>query len=683
MTQSLCDPCSGFIKSFGEVEDANWSCRLEVAPNIHSLRSQARTGCHLCQIIYQSCFYSERLSWKHQDDPIAIFASPPRSYNPYKVDYNEFCKIVHDTEEEDGLPFRNLRPRQLELSINIGEKGKGRSHGLPVVGNNDIRKEGGLSFATSNPSTPHGLQRILQSAKEWLLKCRNGHVGCCNSASSDKHIQPTRLIEVGSQVEERMPRLYIPSQDARDIEYAALSYVWGGDHANFTKTTASNLDDMRRQLPWNKLSKTIQDAIIITRGLGLKYLWVDALCILQKEKINDIQHMEDWSIEAARFASYYQNAVLTIAATGSESSSRGLFLESPTLEFKPGPVVILQKSFWAGFRQSTIQPLYPDPISEIRNSALLNRAWTAQERLLSERILHFGANCIFWECSGGYVSELHPDRWDPLHKTSEFFHFKNIHTFRTKELTELWYAFVIGYSLKDISVGSDRLPALSGVATLVSTRCQQKYIAGIWESRVAEGLTWIAIRTSDIHTDGPIQSERVLPSWSWASNNGFIWFTFLHGPWESLIQVKTFHSRSKGPDTSGQVLEARLTLKGLFRMVDLSQLNTVYPYNKHAKEESTESEQQDTAKHKHIACMDGIKPAEPLGTHPRLCLLIGTIHELGYDPWRKVKKGVACVLEHSGHRYGEFEGYKRIGLVRLPFDEYWSEVKDVRTIELV
>ncbi|VZH99266.1 unnamed protein product [Fusarium fujikuroi] len=345
-----------------------------------------------------------------------------------------------------------------------------------------------------------------------------------------------------------MPRLYIPSQDARDIEYAALSYVWGGDHANFTKTTASNLDDMRRQLPWNKLSKTIQDAIIITRGLGLKYLWVDALCILQKEKINDIQHMEDWSIEAARFASYYQNAVLTIAATGSESSSRGLFLESPTLEFKPGPV---------------------------------------------------------------------------------------------------------------------------------------KYIAGIWESSVAEGLTWIAIRTSDIHTDGPIQSERVLPSWSWASNNGFIWFTFLHGPWESLIQVKTFHSRSKGPDTSGQVLEARLTLKGLFRMVDLSQLNTVYPYNKHAKEESTESEQQDTAKHKHIACMDGIKPAEPLGTHPRLCLLIGTIHELGYDPWRKVKKGVACVLEHSGHRYGEFEGYKRIGLVRLPFDEYWSEVKDVRTIELV
>lgn len=683
MTKSLCASCSGFVKSFGEVEDANWSHKLDVAPNIHSLRSQARNGCHLCQIIYQSCFYSHAVSGKHWDYPITIFASPPRSYNPYDVDYNEYRRMVYDTEEEDGLPFRNLRPRQLELSIYIGETAEGMVHYLPVVRNNDIRNEGGMSFAISNPSTPRGLQRILQSAKEWLLTCRNGHVGCSNSASSDKHVRPTRLIEVGSQVGERMPRLYIPSQDTRDIEYAALSYVWGGDHADFTKTTASNLNDMRRQLPCNKLPKTVQDAIIITRGLGLKYLWVDALCILQKEKINDVQHMEDWSIEAARFASYYQNAVLTIAATGSESSSRGLFLERPSLEFNPEPVAVLQKSYWTGFRESTIQPFYPDPISEIDNSVLLNRAWTTQERLLSERILHFGANCIFWECSGGYISELHPDRWDPLHETSEFFHFKNIHTFNTEELAELWYAFVTEYLLKDISVGSDRLPALSGVATLVSTRCQQKYIAGIWESSVAEGLTWIAISTSSIHNDDPIKSERVLPSWSWASNNGLIYFLFHRDPWESMIQVINFCSRSKGSETSGQVLEARLTLKGLFRMVDLSQLDLGYPLNENGKEESTEGNRQETLKHKHAAHIDGKKPAEPLGPQPRLCLLIGTIHEPEYDPWRKVKKGVTYVLEHSGRRYGEFEGYKRIGLVSLPFDEYWSEVKDVRTIELV
>lgn len=702
MAKSLCVSCSGFVESFGEVEDANWSSSLKVAPNIHSLRSQARNGCPLCQIIYQSCFYSQTLSWQHQDCPISISAHspPPHPYNPYEDNYDEFCKIAHDTEEEDGLPFRNLRPRELELTIQVGSGGKGGSHYLPVAENDNTQKEGDKSssqtrYAILDPCSPRGLQRIIQLGKQWLHVCRSDHVECVDTGSSEKNVLPTRLIDVGSQAEEAMPRLHVSDQDTRGIEYAALSYAWG-DHANFAKTTASNLNGMRTQLPWNRLSKTIQDAIIVTRGLGLKYLWVDALCVLQKERINDIQHMEDWSIEAGKFASYYQNAVLTIAATGSESSNRGLFLSRPGIEFDPEPVLIRQESYWTGFRESIIQPPCPKPLSEIHYSALLERGWTAQERLLSNRILHFGANCIFWECSGGFTSEVHPDHFDSTHKTSEFFQFKNIHTFNTEELMKIWYSFVIDYSLKEFSVGSDRLPALSGVASLVSSRCRQRYIAGIWESRVAEGLTWVGIESADIRGNDPIlhththcgepesqKSERVLPSWSWASNNGLVLFRFHRDPWESMIQVKNCRSRSKGSDTSGQVLEARLTVKGLFRMVDLSQVNLCYPQSKHTEDESTETNHRDTLRHEHYAHMDGIEPLEPISTHPRLCLLVGTIHEPKYNPWRKVKMGVACILEHSGCQYGKLEGYKRIGLVTLPFEEYWSEVKDCRTIELL
>ena len=608
--------------------------------------------------------------------------------------------MVHDTDEEDGLPFRNLRPRELELVIQVGDNEKGMSHFLPVAENDTTQKERGKSspqtqYAILDPSSSRGLKRIIQSGKQWLHVCRSDHVGCVNIGSGEKNVLPTRLIDVGSQVEDVMPRLHVSDQDTQDIEYVALSYAWG-DHANFAKTTASNLNGMRIQLPWNRLSKTIQDAIIVTRGLGLRYIWVDALCVLQKERINDIQHMEDWSIEAGKFASYYQNAVLTIAATGSESSNRGLFLSRPGLEFDPEPVLIRQESYWRGFKESIIQPLYPKPLSEIGISALLERGWTTQERLLSNRILHFGANCIFWECSGGYTSEVHPDHFDSTHKTSNFFQFKNIHTFNTEELMENWYSFVSEYSIKRFSVDSDRLPALSGVASLVSSRCQQRYIAGIWESSVAEGLTWIARNSSDIRANDLIlhthtqcgepesqTSDRVLPSWSWASNNGLVWFLFHRDPWESKIQVKNFRSRSKGSDTSGQVLEARLTVKGLFRMVDLSQVNLIYPRSKHTEERSTETNHRDTLRHKHYAYMDGIEPLEPISTHPRLCLLVGTIHEPEYDPWRKVKMGVTCVLEHSGRKYGKLEGYKRIGLVTLPFDEYWSEVKDSRTIQLV
>ena len=114
-------------------------------------------------------------------------------------------------------------------------------------------------------------------------------------------------------------------------------------------------------------------------------------------------------------------------------------------------------------------------------------------------------------------------------------------------------------------------------------------------------------------------------------------------------------------------------------------MNTIAESKSILHEESDEesTNHRDTLRHEHYAFMDGIKPLEPISTHPRLCLLVGTIHEPKYDPWRKVKMGIACVLEHSGRRYGKLEGYKRIGLVSLPFDEYWSEVKDSRTIELV
>jgi hypothetical protein len=101
---------------------------------------------------------------------------------------------------------------------------------------------------------------------------------------------------------------------------------------------------MTRCLPWDKLAKTIQDAIIFTRKLSIRYLWVDALCILQSERLDDAQHRADWSYEAARFGQYYENATLTIAATGAMSSSEGLFLRRPALEFDPEPVLFILRS---------------------------------------------------------------------------------------------------------------------------------------------------------------------------------------------------------------------------------------------------------------------------------------------------------------------------------------------------
>ena len=151
---------------------------------------------------------------------------------------------------------------------------------------------------------------------------------------------------------------------------------------------------MTKGLPWNTLAKTIQDAISFTRKLGIRYLWVDALCILQSEGPDDVSHRTDWAYEASRFGQYYENATLTIAATGAISSDKGLFFRRLGLEVNPQPVTFRQKSSWGGFRDTTTRPIFPSSYTEVHDSLLLTRGWAFQERALSRRILHFGMNCI-------------------------------------------------------------------------------------------------------------------------------------------------------------------------------------------------------------------------------------------------------------------------------------------------
>jgi len=66
-------------------------------------------------------------------------------------------------------------------------------------------------------------------------------------------------------------------------DYCALSYRWGPPEHAF-QTTRQNVDDMMSGIEWEQLPRLIQDAVTLTRWLGIPYLWVDALCIVQGDK---------------------------------------------------------------------------------------------------------------------------------------------------------------------------------------------------------------------------------------------------------------------------------------------------------------------------------------------------------------------------------------------------------------
>ena len=158
-------------------------------------------------------------------------------------------------------------------------------------------------------------------------------------------------------------------------QYLALSYRWGT--AIITKTLIENLDTHLTSIPAATLSKTFQDAFIITRKLGFHYIWIDSLCIIQDSP-------EDWTREAMQMVSIYINATLTISASISDSADSGLFYPqiteyTPKLTFR----TIQSTAFDNFFITSRSVSSFEDDVGK---GTLSNRGWCLQERLLSRRI---------------------------------------------------------------------------------------------------------------------------------------------------------------------------------------------------------------------------------------------------------------------------------------------------------
>jgi hypothetical protein len=142
-----------------------------------------------------------------------------------------------------------------------------------------------------------------------LQQCTKTHQSC---GFANKKPLPTRVIDVSTHVKD--VRLY-ETQNESDY-YVSLSHCWG--KARAITTTSETLVKNSQIITWDCLPKTFQDAVTIVRRLGLKYLWIDSLCIIQDDP-------EDWSRESGKMVAVYQNAYLTIAATKSADDDGGCF----------------------------------------------------------------------------------------------------------------------------------------------------------------------------------------------------------------------------------------------------------------------------------------------------------------------------------------------------------------------
>lgn len=149
-----------------------------------------------------------------------------------------------------------------------------------------------------------------QSARGWIETCNQEHK--CMPNASAAYI-PTRVLDIRDDC----VRLLETTHTRIAATYACLSHCWGKG-SELLCTTSSNRQAFQTHIFWNSLPRTFQDAISIARQLGLSFIWIDALCIIQDDSL-------DWQQQSAVMADIYHNAYITIAAAASANASGGCY----------------------------------------------------------------------------------------------------------------------------------------------------------------------------------------------------------------------------------------------------------------------------------------------------------------------------------------------------------------------
>ena len=279
------------------------------------------------------------------------------------------------------------------------------------------------------------------------------------------------------------------------------------------------------------LAKTIQDAIIVCRSFGIKYLWVDALCIVQEER-----DLADFKAEAPRMSEYYSNAYFTLIAGSARDCGDGFLNDRAKPRAPPCEIEFNRTNVTLDAPDKeitgTVQLSLP---SDTSFGHILTRAWTYQEMFLSQRYLVYGPSQLQYRCPSYETSEdgdfrsvsLLEENWVHMLNATPSLRDVIEHANKveaTKYAYEFWLRCIFPYSRRNLSNTSGKLAAIAGMARRVQDVVHCKYMYGLWENDMTRGLSWQTIHPWFKPRTGEIGGREVnrAPSWSWAAMNGAI-----------------------------------------------------------------------------------------------------------------------------------------------------------------
>ncbi|KAM0167907.1 hypothetical protein ACHAPF_011524, partial [Botrytis cinerea] len=347
-------------------------------------------------------------------------------------------------------------------------------------------------------------------------------------------------------------------------EYTALSYVWGRSFtilnakenakaASILVTTKANIDTLYRSHALSSLRRnqygviprTVQDAMELTRKIGIRYLWVDTLCIVQDDQ-------DDKSRLVSSMDSIYNGSTLTLIAAVGDDAHSGLLGVSHRPESPVESYEIVDNG-----KLLTLSLCLPSLCEEVRKGKWHTRGWTYQEQCMSPRCLYFTSKELFFQCpesqwrEGYDYMELLPSQdvqirtgppwWSKrLRKDPDPTPYRYLWDFKTQLQAESYQMAVQEYSQRNLTHLNDVLNAFEGIfhrfnrSKIVSSLSIHQ-TQGIPTDILFQAILWFPSKSSQrrVSTIQGRMTVEKFSTWSWASWLGPIEFIFAESLWLS------------------------------------------------------------------------------------------------------------------------------------------------------
>lgn len=408
--------------------------------------------------------------------------------------------------------------------------------------------------------------RTLELARSWIEDCAKNHPGCrwAFPELGEEPVLPMRVIDVGIEP------LRLVMAESRRGKWVALSHRWG--HKELLKATKANFEELQTGIALSSLPASFQDAVAITRYLGVRYLWIDSLCIIQDSK-------EDWQVQSAEMPDIYKNAYTTIAAAATENSHGGILVNriwAPDSQPYRLPVpymggistVYIDREFFDDNQGNNTH------YQKENINYLVDRAWCFQESQLSRRLLTFDQLQMSFAClhHGLFESResssalAREERNGFLSRVYESLAMSD-RIAGIRSLVTLWYNLVEAYTTRSLTFPSDKLVAVSGIANVVGTALDDKHHAGLWQRDMPQAFLWSPYEEETLPKashNASYPPDYRAPSWSWASVDGPISCFICREVYSKKIVATMLQSRTtlNGPNAYGQVKFGYVKIRG-------------------------------------------------------------------------------------------------------------------------